>query len=102
MRHLAVRVNGTDLCLRAVGEATALVVRSAFHGYAGAWDGVPPRLAERFPAVASARRGHARFARPIAASARGSAAPGAVQASYTPAPVDMAKAREPESLKVEP
>jgi epoxide hydrolase 4 len=66
MRQLAVRVNGIDLCLRAVGDPSAPLVLF-LHGFpecAGAWDAVLPAFADRFHAVAPDQRGYARSGKP--------------------------------------
>jgi epoxide hydrolase 4 len=66
MRLHAVHVNGIELCLRAVGDASAPLVLflHGFPEYSAAWDGVLPAFADRFHAVALDQRGYARSGKP--------------------------------------
>src|SRR5262245_22351718 len=66
MRLNAVHINGIDLCLRAVGDASAPLVLflHGFPEYSAAWDEVLPAFADRFHAVAPDQRGYARSGKP--------------------------------------
>jgi pimeloyl-ACP methyl ester carboxylesterase len=66
MRHTTERVNGIDLHVRAMGEATAPLVLflHGFPEYSGAWDEVLPAFAGSFHAVAPDQRGYAFSTKP--------------------------------------
>jgi pimeloyl-ACP methyl ester carboxylesterase len=66
MRHSTVHVNGIDLDVRAMGDASAplALFLHGFPEHAGAWDEVLPAFAGSFHAVAPDQRGYARSSKP--------------------------------------
>ena len=66
MRHSTVHVNGIDLGVRAMGDASAplMLFLHGFPEYSGAWDEVLPAFAGSFHAVAPDQRGYARSSKP--------------------------------------
>ena len=66
MRHSTVHVNGIDLGVRAMGDASAplMLFLHGFPEYSGAWDEVLPAFAGSFHAVAPDQRGYAGSSKP--------------------------------------
>lgn len=66
MRRSTLKLNGIELDIRAAGDPSAplLLFLHGFPEHAGAWDGLLPRFADAFHAVAPDQRGYAHSSKP--------------------------------------